>query len=134
MSDIHYEIFRLSLLRQINTVQISKLLLVNEVWFFENSWLAPKELLIGQHTTGYQRPPVVYAHCLHFPCHYHFKSMIQCRHSLQNLQSTIEEEYFIPSVENSTRKDIDPVVKKRRGILEEHQAHKSKKNRKRHDL
>lgn len=98
LSDNHYEIFRLSLLRQINTVQISKLLLVNEVWFFENSWLAPKELLIGQHTTGYQIQPVVYAHFLHFLCHYHFKSMIQCRHSLQNLQSTIEEEYFIPSV------------------------------------
>ncbi|XP_052078057.1 uncharacterized protein LOC127715997 isoform X1 [Mytilus californianus] len=95
VSNIHNEIYRLNLFMQMSIVQLTKLLLVNEVLFIENSLFTPNELLIGKNTTGFQIPPVVYAHSLRFLCHYQLNNICQCQHSLKDLQLTIEEDYFI---------------------------------------
>ncbi|VDH98976.1 Hypothetical predicted protein, partial [Mytilus galloprovincialis] len=95
VSNIDNEIFRLNFFMEMSIVQLAKLLLVNEVLFIENSSFTPNELLIGQNTTGFQIPPVVYAHSLRFLCYYQLTNISQCQHSLKDLQVTIDEDFFI---------------------------------------
>ncbi|XP_052077199.1 uncharacterized protein LOC127715219 isoform X2 [Mytilus californianus] len=95
LSQIHFEIFSLNLFRQMTIGQLSKLLIVDKVWFYKKSTLSPDELQIEVNTTPYIIPPVVYAHFLCFLCHYHQNNTTQCHCCLRDLQLTIEEEYFM---------------------------------------
>ncbi|CAC5377176.1 unnamed protein product [Mytilus coruscus] len=90
-SDI--DIMILLMLIEITIGQLSKLLMVNKVWFFEKSPLLSDAFKIVD--TSATTQPVVYAHFLSFLCQYHQNNIIQCQHYLQDLQSTIEEDYFI---------------------------------------
>ncbi|XP_052077397.1 uncharacterized protein LOC127715402 [Mytilus californianus] len=100
LSEIHYEILSLDVFRQMNIAKLWKLLMVDKVWFFKNnSTLLPDELQIEVNTGIFIIPPVVYAHFLLCLCHYHLNNIIQCQHSLQDLQLTIDEEYFIAGSE-----------------------------------
>ncbi|CAC5364434.1 unnamed protein product [Mytilus coruscus] len=73
-------------------VLLFKFVLVDGV-SFKNSTFIPKELLIEG--SNCKIPPVVYAHFLSFLCHYHLNNVRECRNSLQDLQLTIVEDYFI---------------------------------------
>ncbi|XP_052078289.1 uncharacterized protein LOC127716216 [Mytilus californianus] len=69
-----------------------KKLLVDYV-IFKTSTFIPMELLIEK--IIFAIPPVVYAHFLSFLCHYHLNNVPELRNSLQDLQLTIDEDYFI---------------------------------------
>ena len=98
LSDIHYELISLHMFKQMSIVQLTKLLLVKEVRLIKNSYFTPDEFKIADNTKHYRIPPVVYIHSLRFLCHYHLNNIIQCRHSLIDLQITIDKELFISNV------------------------------------
>ncbi|VDI28374.1 Hypothetical predicted protein [Mytilus galloprovincialis] len=82
-----------SLLVQKKTVlHLLKFVLVDSV-FFASPTFIPTELIMEG--SGFEIPPVVYAHCLSFLCHNHQQNMRECRNSLRDLQLTITEDYFI---------------------------------------
>lgn len=95
LSDIHYEMFSLNLFGQMNIARMKQMLSVNEVLFFKGSTLLPNEFRIIEENLGYVVPPVVYVHSICFLCHYHLNNNILCKNSLNNLQLTIEKDYFI---------------------------------------
>ncbi|CAC5387569.1 unnamed protein product [Mytilus coruscus] len=95
LSHIHQELFSLSVFRKMNIVQLWKFMLLDSVYFWPSSTLIPNELQIMVKTQECVIPPVVYAHFLSFLCHYHLNNTSQCRDSIQDLQLTIEEKYFI---------------------------------------
>ncbi|VDI04479.1 Hypothetical predicted protein [Mytilus galloprovincialis] len=90
-SDIHYELFKSHLYRNMTIVQLCKFLLLGLV-FINNSTWQPDELQMKEHTLI---PSIVYAHFLCFLCHYHLKNSRQCWDSLRDLQLTIEQNYLI---------------------------------------
>ncbi|VDI33852.1 Hypothetical predicted protein [Mytilus galloprovincialis] len=73
-------------------VRSLKFVLVDNVIFATSAFI-PLELLIVE--SGYEIPPIVYAHFMSFLCHYHMNNMRECRSSLRDLQLTIAENYFM---------------------------------------
>lgn len=92
---IRYELFKLDVFRKMNILNLLKLLLVNNVHFMNKSKLIPDELQSVVGPLGCEIPPVVYAHVLLVLCHYHLNNTRQCRDSIQDLNLTIETNYFI---------------------------------------
>lgn len=103
VSQIHFDIFSLHSFRQMNIGKLFKFLLLNRVMFIRNSTLIPDELQIEVNTTPYVLPPVVYVHFIRFLCQYHLNNTIQCHSCLQDLQLTIEQEYFINDASEKAR-------------------------------
>lgn len=95
LSHEHYEILSLNLFRRMPIAQLTNVLVLNPI-LFKNSTVLPDELQLEINKLPVFIPPVVYAHFLMFLCHYHLKNNIQCKLSLHDLESTIEENYFIP--------------------------------------
>ncbi|XP_052077025.1 uncharacterized protein LOC127715047 [Mytilus californianus] len=91
LTDIHYELFDLHLFRNMTIVQLWKFLLLGLV-SIKSSELQPDELQMVKHNFF---PPIVYAHFIHFLCHYHLQNGRQCYDSLRDLQLTIEANYCI---------------------------------------
>ncbi|XP_052078288.1 uncharacterized protein LOC127716215 [Mytilus californianus] len=73
-------------------VRSLKFVLLDNVIFATSAFI-PMELLIEE--SGYEIPPVVYAHFLSFLCHYHMNNVRAYRNSLRDLQLTIAEDYFM---------------------------------------
>ncbi|CAC5425475.1 unnamed protein product [Mytilus coruscus] len=73
-------------------VRSLKFVLVDNIIFTTSAFI-PMELLIVK--SGYEIPPVVYAHFLSFLCHYHMNNVRAYRNSLRDLQLTIDEDYFM---------------------------------------
>ncbi|XP_052076787.1 uncharacterized protein LOC127714792 [Mytilus californianus] len=95
LSHIHKELFNLHFFRKMTIVQLLKFLHLDHVIFSSNSVLVPDEIRIeGEHNERFISP-VVFTHFLRFLCHYHLNNTKQCRDFLQDLQLTIEENYFI---------------------------------------
>ena len=95
LSHIHYDLFSSYLFRQMPVVIVFKYLLLDQVVFLANSLLIPEELRKVVKTTPCIIAPVVFAHILLFLCHYHLNNSRKCLISLQDLQLTIGEKYFI---------------------------------------
>ncbi|VDI76592.1 Hypothetical predicted protein [Mytilus galloprovincialis] len=92
----NYKLLNLKLFRKMTIVQLWKFLLLDCVIFYPHSTLIPHELQIEVMSDIRRIPPVVYAHFLLVLCHHRLNNEQQCRHSLQDLNLTIEENYLIP--------------------------------------
>ncbi|CAC5387574.1 unnamed protein product [Mytilus coruscus] len=95
LSHVHNELLNLSIFRNMNIAKLMKFKMVDYVYFGDKSLILPAELQTDGTMPNYTISPVVYAHFLCFLCHYHLNNTRQCRDSLQDLQLTIEENYFI---------------------------------------
>lgn len=69
-------------------------------FFSENSTLLPDELKIKVEAKPCRTPPLVFAHFLRFLCHFYLNNVRKCRDSLEDLQLTTDEEYFIANPED----------------------------------
>ncbi|CAC5426239.1 unnamed protein product [Mytilus coruscus] len=96
LSPSQYELLNLNVFKNMTIFQIWKFLLMNLIAFPRNSMLIPSEIQIEAKGRLAKIPPVVYAHCLRFLCHYHLNNTRKYRDSLRDLQLTIEQDYFIP--------------------------------------
>ncbi|CAC5414220.1 unnamed protein product [Mytilus coruscus] len=103
LSRVHHELLNLEIVRKMSIIHMLKLMVIDIVSFTEISKLIPHELqmeleIVAPFGEPYNVPPVVCAHFLFFLCHYHLNNVEQYRNSLQDLQLTIQENYFIDDV------------------------------------
>ncbi|VDI53549.1 Hypothetical predicted protein [Mytilus galloprovincialis] len=95
LSQVHNELLNLSIFKKMKIGKLMKFKMVDHVFYEEQSWLLPDELQIEGTMQNYRISPVVYAHFLRLLCNYRLKNTRQCRDYLLNLQTVIEENYFI---------------------------------------
>ncbi|VDI36226.1 Hypothetical predicted protein [Mytilus galloprovincialis] len=95
MSDIHNRLLKLKSFQKKKIVRIWKIMLVDYMKFYQNSWLIPHELQMEVKYTNFSISSIVYAYFLQFLCHHHRNEFRQCQDCLHTLKLVIAEHYCI---------------------------------------
>jgi len=78
-----------------------RLATIDDVWYVQKSILIPHELKLENDDDTFVVPPVVMSHCLRFLCYHHLYNIVNRQQSLRDLYLTIQERYFIGTIELS---------------------------------
>ena len=73
-----------------------RLATINDVRYYRQSPLIPRELQPEVQDGDLKVSPVVMSHCLRFLCYHHLHNIVNRQQSLRDLYLTIKEMYFIP--------------------------------------
>ncbi|XP_071124084.1 uncharacterized protein [Mytilus edulis] len=94
MSDFHYRSLKLKSFQKKTIVRLWKIMLVDDMKFYENSCLIPNELQMELESGMYFISSILYGYFLTFLCHYHLNNIRQFQDSLHTLQLAIAETDF----------------------------------------
>ncbi|XP_076085584.1 uncharacterized protein LOC143056377 [Mytilus galloprovincialis] len=100
ITDVHRNLLRYKIFRKLKIIRTLRFLLLNPIYFFEDTNSIPDELKIYDNDFSHHIviPPVTYLHFLTFLCHFHLHNIRNFQESLGDLRLTIEEDYFMSDI------------------------------------